>query len=446
MAGLTVFIVVAGIWSAHAEDDLAPALPVVSETAPAPSNSGPATPKITIELTPTWESAPDPAALGALWLNTTGLDPTVSDPGSVGPPESVEPPVMLAGPGPDGARFRRLDPSNGSWDWVTTSARSSLTWAQTTAVFSGEARDADGATVVQAAAPKVRAVDAEGHEVFRSQAGLVAWTTASRIVLRDGRRLTCLWSDGRLAWRARLPAGVTNRADATSPDAPLVFTSGSGPARVSVVDLRHGGVTTHPLRNAHPGAFSTNLGVLVEDPGTPSTITRYDSAWQPRWTVSGPLQLQDVQAGLVLVANRANETLELLDLRDGSVHWTSEPLAAPPVRATLTQTSTRVVLVSIEYAQESGEGPAVLAADPLSGALLWQVGDRVVLVVWRDYVILAESGGPVVSALGVTDGTSFATLNASTVVTPRSSALVGDTLIYLDGRSGIARGIQLSGP
>ncbi len=446
MAGLTVFIVVAGIWSAHADEDLAPAVPAVSATTPAPSSSGPATPKITIELTPTWESAPDPAALGPLWLNTSGQDAIVADPGSYGPGQEVAEPVLLAGPGSDGARFRRLNPSNGSWDWVTNSIRSSLTWSGTTAVFSGEALDATGVPALSGAGPKVRAVDAAGREVFRSQAGLVVRTTAARIIVRDGRRLTCLDADGRPLWHARLPAGVTDVAASTTPDDPLVFTSQTGPARVSIVDVVSGSLTTHRLRTPDPGAFSTNMGVLVTDQGSPLTITRYDSAWRPRWTITGQLQVEDVLADLVLVSNRANDTLQLLDLRSGSVRWTSEPLTAPLARATLTQTTSRVMLVSVEHAEGSGEGVAVLAADPLSGRLLWQVGDRVVLAVWHDYVILAESGGPVLSALGVTDGTSFATLNASTQVTRTSSALVGDSLIYLDGRSGTARAIQLSGP
>ncbi len=427
----------AGVWSARAGSGDEPSDASPSPTAQASPSAGPGTPKITIELTPSWESAADPAARGLAALHVQ----PASAVGAV--------PLVLAGPGgADGAAvFSRLNPADGRWLWQhATGPLTQVASAGTTTVISGSLDRADGAPLPPSAGPLVVGLDPLGEQIFSSKAGEVVRATPTRVVMQNGRRLVAVTPGGQRVWRSLLPTGVTDVAQASDDAAPLVFQSETGPARVSVVNGATGSVTTHRLSEADPEAWSTPRGVLVTEPSLPATITLYDRQWQPVWTVTGPLVLQDVKAGSVLVVDTQDSQLQLLDLTDGTITWASDPQNVSGLRGELTVTQDNVALVTAFRTESPGDDAesSVLAVDAATGEELWEAGSSQLVGAWESYVLLTSTQRAVLTAVGVRDGTSFATLNTSTVVVPETSGLVGDELIYLDRDAGMARGVELT--
>ncbi len=437
--GLGVLVVVVGVWSARADPSVPPIGDSTSSSPSASSNNEGGTPLFTIELTPGWVSATDPSALLPARLQ---VSPTSGAP------------WVLVGPGQGRSLFTRINPDTGTWSWsVRSSGRNAIDWAGTTAVFSTAPAGAEGPDSAVAdqvdgkvvgKADGVFGVAPTGNLVFDELPGRTVVADDSTVVLQNGRVLASVSSVGRVAWRSRLPAGVTRAGGREPSSSTAVFVSSGRRARATVVDLSTGSAQTHRLPPSRPvSAWATDEGVLVGS-GAPGELVLYDPGWDPVWARSGAVTIEDVRGGLVLVSDPVAQTLLLLSLSDGAPIWTSDPQDSAARSARLSPADDSVVLVSVEHAQPADVGPSLIAVSTTSGEDLWEVGDRRLLGLWRDYVLIGEAGGPVITALGLTDGTSFATLNASVSVSPSTSAVVGDRLIYLDHSAATARAIDLS--
>lgn len=422
-----VLVVVGSFWAARAgrADEAPPG------TSPSGSPSAPSagTPRFTIALVPAWNSAPDPAGIGATQL--------------VAEPAGMTAPFVLAGS--PGGGYSRLDPTDGGWSWTAaTQSRPFLGWAGSTAVFGGDERGGRWL---------VLGVDTDGSRAFSARSGAYVTSTPSRVVLAASRSVTGITPTGQPAWRSTLPAGVTAPGDvagyagpAAVPGSPavVVFSSLSGPGRVATLDVVDGTVRSFPVAASRPHAWSTAWGVLVADPSDGS-LYRYDSSGSLAWSREEEgLTLLGAEGDLALVGEAGSETVSLVRLQDGSTVWTSDPLDATVATGTVTATDSGQALVSLTYTDPAKHPPVVIAADPTTGEQLWAVERRSLLGTWRGFALFAETDGRALSALDLRNGISFATLNAVTVVQPELSALVGSTLVYIDPSDGTAHGVALS--
>ena len=421
-------VVVASFWAARSGRADAASGPTPTASASAPSAG---TPRITITLTPAWQSPASPDITASSTLSSGSM--------------SLAEPYVLAGSAATG--YARLDPTDGSWIWRRdTQGQPLLGWAGSTALF-GEA--------VSSASPGagrgVFGVTAAGVRSFASHAGGYVTSTSNRILLLDGRDLTALTASGRVAWRTRLPAGVTQPGHVAGLAGPggipltptdVVFVSRSGPGRISTVELADGALHTRSVPVADPEAWASGWGPVVWDPAR-GAIFRYDTGGKLAWTVDdGGLTLLDVDGSLALVADASARTVSLLRLQDGTTVWSSYALDNPVAGATLTTTEAGPVLLELRSA--GGAAPVVMSVDLINGELRWVLEDRQMLGTWRGYVLLSDPNRNELSARSLLTGDPSATLNTSATLTPDGTDVLDGVLVYLAPGTGTAHAVAMA--